>query len=184
MQSKDAQILAQSAAYQAVELLKLDGRPASDFPVYLKSVADAVSDLAEEMTTVATSSVMVGQPNGAPQAYQQAVQNLNQGGVPVAAATPMKEDELWQYFVQNQDEFYDNRGEGDTTVSGGSKPDFRAKNLLDKSGRKQGLFLVSRKYGKQAPDFVWEALGQQPPGQGTPVPAATTAAPAPVDAPF
>lgn len=179
MKSKDAQIITQVAGKLALEaILADDAIDLQSFPVYLKSIAEAIAEVADELTTEPDTAVVVQQP------YQAAVNNLNNGGVAVSPASPRNDDELWQYFVQNQDAFWDNRSEGDTTVSGGSKPDFRAKDLVDKSGRKQGLFLVSRKFGKQAPDYVWQALGVQPPGQAAVAPAATTATPPPAPNPF
>lgn len=180
MKSKDAQIITQVSAKLALKAIIADPEvDLTSFPVYLKSIADAITEVSDELTTEPDTAVVV-QASG----YQQAVTNLNNGGIAVAPAAPSGDDELWQYFVQNRDEFWDNRDQGDTTISGGSKPDFRAKDLVDKSGRKQGLFLVSRKFGKQAPDYVFEALGVPVPGQQAAVPAATTAAPPAAPNPF
>lgn len=187
MYPKDAQIIAQVAGKLALEAINADDTvDLSVFPVYTKSIADAIAEVAEELTTAPEPAVVVGQNNGAPNNMAQAVSNLNQGGIQTSpAGGTLTDDQAWEYFVNNLDDFYDNRGDGDTTIKGGNRPDFRAKTLTDKDGRKRGMFLVSRRYNKRAPDFVFQAIGEPIPNLDQPaVPAPTTTAPAPAEAPF
>jgi hypothetical protein len=107
---------------------------------------------------------------------------------PVApAVAPQGDDALWADLVANPTNWWNNTGDGDTTISGGNRPDFKHKDLKtpDKTGtpRPVALFLVSRRFNKTAPDAVFVAFGLAKPDLSQPaIPAATT--PLPQSAPF
>jgi hypothetical protein len=92
---------------------------------------------------------------------------------PVAAPTPFvqpaatggdKNAAKWADLIANRDNWWDNRAQGGTSITGGGKPDFRHKTAKDEQDRPVGLWLVDNKYGKHAPDAVFQALGLTAPG--------------------
>lgn len=186
MNSKDAQILVQVGAKVAGDIVAADPNlNYNNFAQVLDHVVDIIDAKIDSIPT--ESSVYVQQPVApAPVPTQQAVQNVTaQLGGAVVPAPDARDDVWWDYYLANPGEFWDNRDRGDTSITGGNSPDFRARDLLDKTGRPKGLFLVSRRFGRTAPDKVFQALGIAKPNldqQSAPVPAATT--PAPAAAPF
>jgi hypothetical protein len=109
------------------------------------------------------------------------------GGLPFPTTGNDQEDKMWADLIANQANWYNNITDGGTSYTGGTKPDFRHKTAENAKGDKFALWLVSRRYGRTAPDAVFAALGLSNPGAVAPVPAATGAfpvAPRPDEAPF
>ena len=191
MNPKDAMILAQTAAKCAAKIYTGTG----DTTGYAVAVEQIHLDLlnrigrgADALET-ATANVQAGFPQAQVQAPTPAL-------APAAAAAPSapaistgndKEDAMWADLLAHPENWYNNIQDGSTSYTGGAKPDFRHKTIVDDSGNKAALWLVSRKFGRQAPDAVFQALGLTPPGAVQQVAPAFGAAPvsaAPTDAPF
>lgn len=89
-----------------------------------------------------------------------AIANLQAAGVvgvlPVTAETDV--EGLWQNLFTNPNDWFDNRGDARASSQGGAGPDFRHKTV-QKNGYGLGLWLVSVKYGKTAPEWVFGKLG-------------------------
>lgn len=193
MKYKDAQIIAQTAGKIAADLVIGTQAGLEQYPVYLKSVVDSILGAIEEIPYEPDYSPAPAQPVapatapapfGAPQApnvYAQAAQNLQAAGLAPTPVTPQTEEDWWLHLVNNRDDWWNNTGQGDTTIAGGTRPDFRAKTLVDAKGQPKALFLVSSKYNKTAPDFVFQAFGLAKPG---PVAVQAPTAAAPQAAPF
>lgn len=192
LENKDRQIMAQTAGKIAGELIVNDDRLTFEhFATVLGVVNDAIVEASgSDAVAVTAPAPVTTAPPPTTTDVQQAVENLQAGGVPVKAVPgpSSSDDEWWQYFVNNRNEFWDNRDRDNVTIKGGNSPDFRAKNLTDKSGGAKGMFLVSRRFGTTAPDYVFEALGIPKPTveSGTQGQAAVVSAPAgaPQSAPF
>lgn len=190
MNKKDAQILAQVAAKAAADLYSGTG----DLSSYLVARQQIQTDLLEALGSIpvdpdaplAPAHLLPQQPAApvapaAPQApapVAVATQNLQQGGIAVTPVQPQTDDDFWLHLVNNRDDWWDNRDRGDTTIFGGNSPDFRSKSFNDKNGKPKSMFLVSRRFGKMAPDFVFQALGIAKPSlEAQPVAQATAPAP-------
>jgi hypothetical protein len=100
---------------------------------------------------------------GDPDQFQQAQQNLNQGGVQSTVDRDLSsEDGRWQDALNNNpNDWYNNVGDHRATSGGGRGPDFAFKN---KNAEVKGLFLNGQ-YGP-APAWVFEKLGRPFPGSG------------------
>ena len=175
---KNRNIAAQTAAKVVGEILHGTGNiEASVVQEAIKNVYGAIIGLAPIPDDFV---VQVSPPQPIPMA--QAQQNVVQGfpGATVAPQAPAvipqtgalhpasTKEEQWRDLLANPGAWYDNRAKGDTTISGGKKPDFRHKQIEDDKGRKLGLFLVSQ-WGN-APDYVWQHFGMAPPAAAPPAP--------------
>lgn len=181
--NKDLSIIAQSSYKTAAEFL--NGRPGSfeDLAATARAIFNDVVALGEDTRT---EPVQYETQQAVPQApqdvYAQAEQNLQQGGIQVThsgagISEHSKEWELWNDLLANPDDWWNNTGDGGTTISGGNKPDFKHKHLK-KGDWPIGLFLVSKKYGKTAPDEVFAKFGLQKPAMWA-VPGGRPASPVP-----
>ena len=107
---------------------------------------------------------------------------------PIASTGNDQEDAAWADLLANPGNWYNNIQDGGTSYTGGAKPDFRHKTAVNSKGDKFALWLVSRRYGRTAPEGVFVALGLANPGVAAqPVAQATGAfpqSPAPQDPPF
>jgi len=138
---------------------------------------------------VATANVVEAFPQAqvAPIAPQPAVAPLAATPLPFPSTGNDNDDKMYADLIANPDNWWNNINDGGTTYTGGIKPDFRHKTAVNAKGDKLAIWLVSRKYGRVAPDLVFTTLGLQNPGAVQPVPPATAAvpvAPVPADAPF
>ena len=196
MNPKDALILAQVAAKAAATVHAGTG----DMTTYPQTVETIHADLlarasrgvttlqAETMeTAVANVAAVFAPPDPV---LPPPAQFPAPAPAPVAPAQSTgndKEDAMWADLVAHPDNWWNNIQEGGTSYTGGAKPDFRHKTAVDSKGNKVALWLVSRRYGRVAPDYVFSAFGYEKPGAVQQVPAANATAPAtpdPFDKPF
>lgn len=184
MDQKDQSIAAQVALKAAVE------HASHDTGVHYAQVVEIAKAFNEFLRGAVTAPAQQGfvpqlVPQQ-PQAHQpppttsaQAVSNVMAGftGATVAPLQPTEhkpsEEELWADVVSNPDNWYDNRAQGDTSVNGGNRPDFRSKKIKNQKGQPVGLFLKG-KFGN-APQWVFERLY----GPASQAPQATTGPAAP-----
>lgn len=183
-------IVAQTAAKAAAELF----RGTAAVPEMLGAIEQIEAKIFE------LTSKREGATQQVPQTMDQAAQNVTQQfpqaqvvsnpqpTVPQAQGSDGgvsdNEQRLWADLVNNPGNWYDNRSDGDTSISGGNKPDFRHREWTNQKGYKIGLYLVSRRFGRRAPDWVFQHFGLPIPDVTAQqqVPAAT--APAPSAPPF
>lgn len=167
MDTKSASIVAQTAAKVAAQIFTGTG----DTGGYLAAIEAVHSDLVSRQVKGVVADI-----SQQPQTMQQATQNVVQA---FPQAQPVTQFDPWQDLLQHPDQWWDNRDQGDTTISGGSRPDFRHKTLKDDQGRPKALFMVDNKWGKHAPPNVFAHYGHPYPGQQPQQQQAVNAAPVP-----
>lgn len=206
MNSNDARIIAQVAAAAAATIHSGTG----DTTGYAATVEAIQTDLLARVDRGVTEELPGIVPLQHPVAVtpERAVANVQAGfpgatevaaapaPVPVAAggAVPLmpttgnqQEDAAWADLLANPGNWYNNISDGGTSYTGGTKPDFKHKTALNTKGDRFPLWLVSRRFGRTAPEAVFAALGLTNPGATDPVPPATAGfpqAPRPDEAPF
>jgi hypothetical protein len=170
---KNRNIAAQTAAKVAGEILAGSGADQNTVAAYIRTVYEqivALAPISDTPASPAPAPVPVAAP---PVSMQQAQQNV-MAAFPQATPVPVQQapqpqqglhpgsttKELWADLINNRNNWWDNRQQGDTSIAGGQKPDFRHKSL-EKDGNKVALWL-NGKFGP-APDWVWQGLGLQPP---------------------
>lgn len=176
MNNKDASIIAQVAGKIAATLFQGTG----DVTGYQAAVEFVHTDLLARQgrgVDVVTSTV----PDTVATAFPNATTVTT---APAATDT----DALWNDILTNPENWWNNTGDGDTTVSGGKRPDFRHKTLKDDQGRQKGMFMVDTRWGKHAPPAVFEYVGVPYPSAQPAAPQAAQPAgvptPPPVPTPF
>jgi len=197
MDHKDHSIIAQAAMHAATRLFAGTKDVDGALEAYRSIHADIYAAIESKGGDTAApppapAPVQAAPAQQAPQTMQQAVNNV-QAAFPGSqvVASPLSDDvdERWKSMFENPNDWYDNRGDAKASMNGGNGPDFRHKTAKRNQGDKYniGLFLMDRKYGKHAPDWVWQQLGMNPPGQAPAQPAPVALAlapPVPFEAPF
>lgn len=189
MDARTASITAQVAAKIAADLAT---EPSQYFVILEQVHADLVKRSTMGVTEAAAPVAAV--PAALPDPFAQATANVV-AAFPQAAAVPAQptgadlstNEGKWADWLANRDNWYDNRDKGDTSQSGGTKPDFRHKEAKDAKGYNIGAWLIDKRYGKHAPDAVFQALGLTPPAPQPTVSAPANFAPTPapgLPAPF
>lgn len=187
MDARTASIIAQVAVKAAAQLASNIGEYQQILPLIHEDLISRSTLGVTEQAPAPAAAPLVDPFAGvapAPQALQQAQANVVAafpGAVVPAQPTGANLGTLegrWADYMANPSNWWDNRDKGDTSQSGGIKPDFRHKNAKDDQGRAVALWLVDNKYGKHAPAAVFTSLGLTPPG-AAPVAAAGGFAPTP-----
>lgn len=177
MDEKSASILAQVAAKVTAEI-------SDNLEEYLLNINAVHNDLLnrvrEGMTPEVPANVVPlqapAQTPNFPPTVPTAQSVMNQATENVVAGMPGTQvthsldtiEERWADVFNNPDSWYNNLGDERSSINGGSSPDFKHKTLRDNQGRGIGVWLVNRRYGRTAPDWVFQKLQIAKPQLGPP----------------